>query len=46
MVAIPAKDNSEIDLVKLAQGLKDKLPGYARPIFVRLVKELHMTGEI
>ena len=45
MVAIPAQDEKEVDLEKLAKGVNDKLPGYARPMFVRLVKELHMTGK-
>ena len=45
MVAIPAQSEKEVDLDKLYKGVEEKLPGYARPIFVRLVKELHMTGE-
>ena len=43
MAAILDEDNS-IDLQKLAVGLKKSLPHYARPMFVRLIKELQMTG--
>jgi hypothetical protein len=46
MVAIPATDESEIDLDKLVLGVMKELPAYARPIFVRLVKEkLDLTGK-
>lgn len=44
MVAIPAKDEAEVDLVKLRKGLGDRLPGYAQPMFVRFVKEIDLTG--
>ena len=44
MVSIPAKDESEVNMEKLAKGVTEKLPSYARPLFVRLVKELQMTG--
>ena len=43
MAAILNEDN-EIDLKKLAAGLRKALPHYARPMFVRLIKELQMTG--
>ena len=38
--------NSEgnVDLKKLADGLRKSLPHYARPMFIRLIKELQMTG--
>ena len=38
--------NSEgnVDLKKLAEGLRKSLPHYARPMFIRLIKELQMTG--
>ncbi len=47
MVAIPvsADQQDKFDLEKLFNGVRDRLPGYARPFFVRLVKELHMTGK-
>ena len=44
MIAIPAKDESEVDLVKLRSGLKTRIPGYAQPLFVRFVKEIDLTG--
>lgn len=34
----------KVDLVKLAEGLKTTLPTYARPQFLRLLKEVDMTG--
>ena len=43
MAAI-VKEGGKIDLKKLATGLRKSLPHYARPMFVRLIKELQMTG--
>lgn len=43
MSAIVDPDNS-LDLIKLAQGLKSKLPGYAIPMFLRIIDSLPMTG--
>lgn len=34
----------EVDLARLAMALKEKLPSFARPMFLRLVKQLDMTG--
>ena len=34
----------EIDLQQLASGVKEKLPSYSRPMFLRLVDQLEMTG--
>lgn len=34
----------QVDLVKLAQTLKETLPSYARPMFVRLLSTVDMTG--
>lgn len=34
----------QVDLIKLAEGLKKTLPTYARPQFLRLLKEVDMTG--
>jgi solute carrier family 27 fatty acid transporter 1/4 len=45
MVAIPVSGDIEIDLEKLHAGCVDQLPKYARPIFVRLVKEVQMTSK-
>lgn len=35
---------SLIDFKALAEGLDKALPSYARPIFLRIVKELEMTS--
>ena len=43
MAAI-VEENRKVDLKKLAVGLRKALPHYARPMFVRLIKELQMTG--
>ncbi|XP_055634949.1 long-chain fatty acid transport protein 4 isoform X2 [Toxorhynchites rutilus septentrionalis] len=34
----------QVDLIKLAQTLKGTLPPYARPMFVRLLTKVDMTG--
>ena len=34
----------EIDLAQLAEGIKKQLPSFARPLFVRFVKHLDITG--
>ena len=36
--------NREVDVVKLGKAIQTRLPSYARPIFVRLVKKLDITG--
>lgn len=33
-----------VNLAKLAEGTKKALPFYARPIFIRILKKLDMTG--
>ncbi|XP_076224108.1 long-chain fatty acid transport protein 4 isoform X2 [Nomia melanderi] len=43
MAAIVDPD-SLLDFKALAEGLEKALPSYARPIFLRIVKELEMTG--
>ena len=43
MAVIPDPD-LQLDLASLYSGLCDKLPGYARPVFVRFVNELSATG--
>ena len=37
MIAIGADESSDVDLVKLYSGVKDKLPSIARPYFIRIV---------
>jgi solute carrier family 27 fatty acid transporter 1/4 len=34
----------KIDLANLTAGILENLPGYARPVFIRLLSELPMTG--
>ena len=45
MIAIPVKDEDEVDLEKLRSGVTEQLPKYARPMFVRVIKEVQMTSE-
>jgi len=44
MAAIVDHDGS-LNLTKLADGLKKTLPSYARPLFIRIVRKVDMTGE-
>ena len=44
MVAIGASAASDVDLGKLYCGVKDKLPTYARPYFIRIISETDITG--
>ena len=46
MVAIVVEDESEVNFDKLRAGVVDKLPNYARPLFVRLLKDARMTSKI
>jgi hypothetical protein len=43
MVAIP-KTGTELDLKAFHEGLVAELPAYARPLFVRCVEQLDLTG--
>jgi len=43
MAAIPDPERL-VDLTKLYAGMSDKLPSYARPIFLRFVQEIDVTG--
>lgn len=36
--------NKEIDIDQLSNGIRGSLPAYARPLFIRFLKELPMTG--
>lgn len=36
--------NHKIDFIKFAQGIKDNLAPYARPVFLRILENVHMTG--
>ena len=46
MVAIGGESDLSVDFRKLYDGVKQKLPSYARPYFVRIVSETDMTGTI
>lgn len=43
MTAIYDPERS-LDLKLLGEGLKKALPAYARPLFIRVLSELPMTG--
>merc|ERR1712226_69221 len=43
MVAIPDPER-KVNVEKLYEGLREKLPAYARPIFVRLVNKIDVTA--
>lgn len=43
MAAIVDPKN-EIDVDQLGNGIRGSLPAYARPLFLRFIKELPMTG--
>ena len=44
MAAIYDPDQS-LNLNNLAEGVKKALPAYARPLFIRVLSELPMTGK-
>lgn len=44
MAAIQNPDNT-LDLTTLASGLAKSLPSYARPLFVRVLNKIDMTGK-
>jgi hypothetical protein len=35
----------QIDLEKFNRDLQQRLPAYARPVFLRILEQLEMTGE-
>ena len=43
MVAILDPEHS-VDLELLAKQIRKKLPKYARPLFIRIIKDLPLTG--
>ena len=43
MAAIPDPER-KVDVSKMYNGMVDKLPSYARPIFLRFVDEIDLTG--
>lgn len=44
MAAIYDPENS-LNLKELAEGLKKGLPSYARPLFIRVLSQLPLTGK-
>ena len=44
MVAIGGDSDLELDFKSFYAGVKEKLPSYARPYFIRIVSETDMTG--
>jgi len=44
MVAIVDHDGS-LNLAKLSERLKKALPSYARPLFIRIVRKVDLTGK-
>jgi len=38
--------NGDLDFDVLAKGLAKALPAYARPIFIRILQEMSLTGEM
>lgn len=45
MAAILDKD-ATLNLSKFAEGVKKVLPSYARPQFLRILRQLEMTGKL
>ena len=43
MAAIVDNENN-LDINKLSEGVKKSLPSYARPLFVRVLPEMELTG--
>lgn len=45
MAAIVDKDNT-LDISKVSEGLQKALPSYARPLFIRKLSAVELTGRI
>lgn len=45
MAAIVDKDNT-LDISSVSEGLQKALPSYARPLFIRKLTEVELTGKI
>lgn len=43
MVAI-LDPEEQVDMKKFVQGIKKSLPSYARPMFVRILRKIDLTG--
>jgi solute carrier family 27 fatty acid transporter 1/4 len=44
MVAVVDTDGT-FDLATFVKGVQENLPTYARPLFIRVLSQLQMTGE-
>lgn len=44
MVAIVDTDNT-LNLATFVKGVQENLPSYARPLFIRVLSQLQMTGK-
>jgi solute carrier family 27 fatty acid transporter 1/4 len=44
-MATIADPDQNLDIDKLTSEINRQLPKYARPIFIRIIKEITMTGE-
>ena len=45
MIAIGGEPDIKIDFEQLSSGVKEKLPSYGRPYFIRIVSATDMTGK-
>lgn len=45
MAAIVDKDNT-LDITTISEGLQKALPSYARPMFIRKLHEVELTGKV
>lgn len=45
MASIVDKDNT-LDITSISEGLQKALPVYARPLFIRKLNEVELTGKI
>lgn len=45
MAAIVDKDNT-LDISQVSEGLQKALPNYARPLFIRKLTEVELTGKV
>jgi solute carrier family 27 fatty acid transporter 1/4 len=43
-MAVIADVDRNVDMSKLEKEINDTLPAYARPLFIRITKEIPMTG--
>lgn len=37
-------ENESLDLKKLADDMKEHIPSYARPLFIRILTKIDLTG--